>query len=114
MTLQLKPRDLPGDQPGDAAEADQAERLAGQVPVGPGPVAVPDPLADEPVLIGDLADHGEQETDGVLGDLVHRGLGRVGHDDAETGRCLDRDVVGARAGAQDHPAPAQARQDLGA
>ena len=111
--LQFQTRHLPGDQAGDAAEANQAERIANKVPIGPRPVSVPDPLADQPVLLCDPPDHSKQQTDGVLGDLVHGRLGGVGHDDSQPRRHRDRDVVGAGAGAQDCPALVQEGQDLG-
>ncbi len=111
--VHLEAGDFLCDQTCDPAEAKQAERLAGQVPVWPGGVTVPNAAPDEPILSRDLPDHREHETDRVLGDLVHGHLGGVGNHDAQARRFRHRDIVGARAGAQDHSATVQEREHIG-
>ena len=90
-----------GDELADAAEADHAERLAvelGALELG----AVPAPVDQRAVGLGDVAAEREGQRQRVLGGGDRVRLGRVGDDDPAAGRGRDVDVVDAGAGAADH------------
>ncbi len=90
-----------GDELADATEADDPDRLAvelGALVLGPVPAAV-----DEGAVgLGDVAEEGECQGEGVLGGGDRVRFGRVGDDDSATGRGGNVDVVDAGASAADH------------
>jgi hypothetical protein len=90
-----------GDQLADAAEADDADRLAvelGALVLGPVPAAVD----ERAVRLRDVAEEGQHQGDGVLGGGDRVRFGRVGDDDAAPGGGRNVDVVDPGAGAADH------------
>ena len=97
-----------GDGTPDAPETKEAERLGGQ-PVNLGRLtrlaALSHGLAEEVELPG----KGEQESEGVVGDLVGAEVGEVGDHDAPASGGVDVDLVHPGAEARDQPARKGAR-----
>ena len=92
-----EPRHLPPD----AAEADEAERLPGELVAGK-PRAVPAAFLERGVGLGNRAREAEQETERVLRRRDDGGLRRVrDHDSAPRGR-VEIDVVDPHPGPADH------------
>ena len=85
----------------DAAEAEHAERLAGELDAAVG-LALPAALLERGVRLRNVARERDEQPDRVLGRRDDRRLGRVRNDDAAPGRRLDVDVVDADARAADH------------
>ena len=101
-----------GDGLADAAQADDAQRLVGQLRAH---VLVAVPLAFDQALIGrrDVARQGQHHGDRVLGRAQRVAGRRVHHHDAQPGGGLRVDVVGADAGADDGLEPMIALQHVG-
>ena len=76
----------------DAAEAEHAERLVGQLDAAEAR-ALPAALLQRRVRLRDVAGEGDEQADGVLGGRDHGRLGRVRDDDPAPRRRLDVDVV---------------------
>ncbi len=89
-----------GDFEADAAEADDAECLAAELP-GPEGIFLPLGLMHGGVGAGDGAGHGDHEAEGELGDGDGVGAGGVHDDDAAVGGGVGVDVVDAYSGAAD-------------
>ena len=89
-----------GDRLADAAQADDAERLAGQLRAH---VLVAVPLALDQALIGrgDVAREGQHQRERVLGGAERVAGRRVHHHDAQPRGGVFVDVVGADAGPHD-------------
>ena len=85
----------------DAAEAEDAERLAGHLDAAE-LGALPAALHQAGVRLRDVARLGEQQRDGVLGGRQGVGARRVAHHDAAAGGRVHVDVVHAGAGAPHH------------
>ena len=101
-----------GDQKADAPEADDAQRLAGQLDaavLG----TVPATLLEGAMGLGDVARAGHDHGDRVLGGRQHVAGRRVDYDDAALGRGLDVDVVDPDPGAADHLEVGGRLDDLG-
>ncbi len=90
----------PGDFEADAAEADDAERLAAQLRALQG-FLVPFAGVHGLVRARDAAAHGDHQAERQLGDGDGVGAGRVHHHDAVVGGGGGVDVVDAHAGAAD-------------
>ena len=90
-----------GDQLADAAEADDAEHLVGQLHAAEA-LALPAPLDERRVRLGDVARDREQQAERVLGRGHHVRPGGVRDDDAAAGGGGDVDVVDPGAGPADH------------
>ena len=88
----------------DAAEAEHAERLAGELDAAPAR-ALPAALLERGVRLRDVARERDEQADRVLGRRDDRRLGRVRDDDPAARRRLDVDVVDADARAADHLQP---------
>ena len=101
-----------GDGNADTAEADDAERLAGDLRAH---VLVAVPLAFEQALVGrgDVAREREHQRDRVLGGAERVAGRRVHHDDAPARGSGFVDVVGANAGTHDRLEPAIAFERFG-
>ena len=89
-----------GDELADAAEADDAERLVGQLDALP-PAALPAAGLQRGVGLGDVAGLGQEQRHGVLGRRDDVGLRGVHHHDARGGGGVDVDVVEPDAGPAD-------------
>ena len=89
-----------GDELADAAEADDAERLVGQLDALP-PAALPAPGDERGVGLGDVAGLGQQQRHRVLGGRHDVALRRVDDHHAARGGRLGVDVVEADAGPPD-------------
>ena len=92
-----EPRHLPPD----AAEADEAERLPGELVAGE-PRAVPAALLERGVGLGNRAREAEQETERVLRCRDDGGLRRVRDDDSAPRGRVEIDVVDPHPGPADH------------
>ena len=103
----LEPARAPGDLLADPAEADEPERLVGELEPGEAG-ALPAPLLERAVCLRDLAGEGEQQPEGVLGRRHDRGLRGVGDDDPALRRGGEIDVV------HPHPGPADHLEAVGA
>ena len=90
-----------GDEPADAAEAEQRERLVGELDAREA-LALPGAVAQRALGRADVARQREQQRERVLGGRDDVRLGGVADDDARRGRGGDIDVVDADAGAADH------------
>src|SRR5207253_3424337 len=101
-----------GDLAADAAQADHAERLAGQLGADE-LVAVPAAGLHAGVGRGDVPGQGQEQRDGVLGGGDGVAAGRVHDDDALAGGGGDVDVVDADAGPDDGPELARIFQHRG-
>src|SRR5262249_48301369 len=98
--------------PGDIAEAHQAERGPRQAEHRLAGRNFPAAAANETVVEGDFAGAGEEQSHGVLGDLLDA-IGRVGgHDDAGPGGGLEVYGIDANPVAGDDLAPRHLRHDL--
>ena len=95
-----------------AAEADQAERGAGQLHAEV-LLAVPASGCQRVMGLGDTAGGRQHQSEGVLGCGQSVGLRGVDHCDAPLGRGGEVDVVDAHAGAPDHPQARPGRDQLG-
>ena len=96
----------------DPAEAEHAERLAGELdPAVRAPL--PAALLQRSVRLRDVAGERHEQADRVLGSRDDGGLRRVGDDDPAARRRLDVDVVYADAGASDHLQPLGAVDQVG-
>ena len=95
----------------DAAEAEHAERLAGQLDAAAAR-ALPAALLQRGVGLRDVARERDQQADRVLGGRDDGRLGRVRDHDAAPRRGLDVDVVDSDAGAADHLQPLAALDQL--
>ncbi|MGY3652203.1 hypothetical protein ACVWW2_007494 [Bradyrhizobium sp. LM4.3] len=97
----------------DAAERDEAERLAHQ----PRnlrqrrPALGPAAAAHHPVLLDQPAEAGEQQHHGMVGDLLDEGVGDVGDGNAARRRGLDVDAVDADGAERDDFAGLQSVDD---
>ena len=91
-------RHLPPDPP----EAEDAERLAGDLDPGE-PRAIPGAGLERGMRLRNVAHEREHECDRMLGRGVDRRLRGVRHDDPASRGCLDVDVVDADSGAPDDP-----------
>ena len=89
------------DEPADAAEAEQRERLVGQLDAGEA-LALPGAVAQRALGDADVAREGQQQRERVLGRRDDVGLRGVADDDAGGRRRVDVDVVDADARAADH------------
>ena len=89
-----------GDELADAAEADDAERLVGQLDALP-PAALPAPGDEGRVGLGHVAGLGQQQRHRVLGGRHDVALRRVDDHHAAAGGRVDVDVVEADAGPAD-------------
>ncbi len=100
---------------GDAAEADQAQGLAGDLrPHHVGrPPAGPFAGAQMPLALAAPPRGGEHQQDRQLGGGVGQHVGRVGHHQAQPARRLQVDVVDADAEVAEHPAGALALFEQG-
>src|SRR5581483_6699370 len=85
----------------DAAEAEDAERLAGELDAAEAR-ALPAPLHECRVRLWNVAREREQQADRVLGRGDDRRFRRIGDDDPAPRRRLDVDIVDADARAPDH------------
>ena len=101
-----------GDHLPDAAEAEHAEGLAGDLDAAE-LRALPAPLHQARVGLGDVARLRHHQGDGVLGRRQGVGPGGVADDDAPAGGRRDVDVVDAGAGAAHHLEPVRAGDQLG-
>ena len=83
----------------DAAEGDEAERLAHQPRDFQERRAAlrPAAFAHHLVLLDQAAEAGQQQRHGVIGDLLDEGVGHVGDGNAARGRRLHVDAVDADA-----------------
>ena len=96
----------------DPAEAEHAERLAGELDTAVR-AALPAALLERGVGLRDVAREGDEQADGVLGRGDDGGLRRVRHDDPAPRRRVDVDVVDAHARAPDHLQPLGALDQVG-
>ena len=101
-----------GDQLADAAEAEHAQRLAVDLDAAEAR-ALPAPLHQRRMSLGDVARQRQQQPDRVLGGRNHVRSGRVGDDDSAPGRLGDVDVVHAGAGASHHLQALAAGEQVG-
>ena len=92
----------------DPAEAEHAERLAGELDAAPAR-ALPAALLERGVRLRDVARERDEQPDRVLGGGDDGRLGRVRDDDPAARRGVDVDVVDADAGAADHLQARRAR-----
>ena len=95
-----------------AAEADQAQRGAGQLHAQV-LLAIPVAGRQRVVSFGDTASGRQHQREGVLGRGQSVGLGSVDHRNAPLGRGRQIDVVDAHASAADHPQARPGRDQLG-
>ena len=107
-----EPQRAPRDLLPDPAEAEHAERLAGELDAA---VRAPFPAAllERGVRLRDVPRERDEQADGVLGGGDDRGLRRVRHDDPAPRRRVDVDVVDAHARAPDHLQPLGALDQVG-
>ena len=89
-----------GDELADAAEADDPQRLVGELDTLP-PAALPATVDEGGVRLRDVAGLGEQQRHRVLGGGHGIRLGGVDHHDTAGGGALEVDVVEADPGAAD-------------
>ena len=101
-----------GDQLADAAEADDAEHLVGQLHAAEA-LALPAPLGERGVRLGDVARDREQQAERVLGRGHHVRPGRVGDDDPAPRGSGHVDVVHPGPGPADHLQPAGVLEQVG-
>ncbi len=90
-----------GDLPADAAEAQHAEGLAGELDPGE-PLPLPAPRSERSMRLGNVARDRQEERDRVLRGRDDGRLGRVRDDDAPPRGGVDVDVVEPHARAPDH------------
>ena len=109
---QLETLHLASHATGDAAEADQAQGVSPQMPAMNVLAAFPASLSQGAVMRYDLADHGKQQTDGMVGHFVEDGGGGVGDNDALPGGRLHRNVVETASCPQDGSTARQLFQAL--
>ena len=99
-------------QPADAAEAEQRERLVGELDAARSARA-PRRRRAASAAAADVAGQREQQRERVLGGRDDVRLGRVADDDPARGRRLDVDVVDPDAGAADHAQRSGGRDQRG-
>ena len=102
-----------GDFLADAAQADDAERLVGELRAHEG-LAVPLALAELGIGFGHAPRQGEHQREGVLGRAERVARRRVHHHDAQPRGGFLVDVVGADAGPGDRPQPLVSFQHVAA
>ena len=107
-----RPTRPPGDLLADPAEAEDAERLAGELDPAPAR-ALPAALLQRRVGLRDVARERDQQADRLLGGRDDRRVGRVRDDDPAARGGVDVDVVDADAGAADHLQPVGALDQVG-
>src|SRR6266511_5196185 len=88
----------------DAAEAEHTQGLVGELDAPPR-LALPAPLLQSRVRLGNVARHRHQQADGVLGGRDDRRLRSVRDDDPAARGGVDVDIVDPDAGAADHLQP---------
>ena len=106
-----EPDGPPGDLLADPAEAEDAERLAGELDPAPAR-ALPGSLLQRGVRLRDVARERDQQADRLLGRRDDRRVGRVRDDDPAAGGGIHVDVVDADAGPADHLQPVGARDQV--
>ena len=100
------------DLPPDPSEAEDAERLAGDLDSRE-PRAIPGAGLERGMRLRNVADEREHERDRMLGRGVDRRLRGVRHDDPASRGCVDVDVVDADSGAADDPQSCRALDERG-
>ena len=107
-----EPQRAPRDLLPDPAEAEHAERLAGELDAAVG-APLPAALLERGVRLRDVPRERDEQANRVLGGGDNRGLRRVRHDDPAPRRCVDVDVVDTHAGAPDDLQPLGALDQVG-